>query len=85
MTGGIAHEHLCPIVVIVAGTAGNLEQAVAIVLATVGLIAAIKVGIVLRTHVATASPALVAHTDVLHFPRLFTAVLLTQLAFKHGW
>ena len=43
---------LCPVIVIVAGAAGNLEESVAIILTAIGLIAAIEVGIVLGTHVA---------------------------------
>ena len=76
------HKDFGPVVVIVAGTAGNLKQAVAIILAAIGLITAIEVGIILGAHVAATSPALVTYTDILHLPGLFTTILLAQLGHR---
>ena len=79
---GLLHQHLCPVVVVVAGARGNLVELVAVIVAAVGGVAAIKVRVILGQHVATATPALVAHAEELHFPGLVTAVLAAQLC--HG-
>jgi hypothetical protein len=42
-------------------------------------VVAIEIGVVLRTHVAAASPGLVADGEVLDLPRLVTAVLAPHL------
>ena len=73
------HQHARPVVVVVAGTRSNLIELVAIVVAAVGLVAAIEVGIVLRAHVATATPRLVAHAQIFHLPGLVASVLSAQL------
>ena len=76
------HEDVGPVVVVVAGTAGYLEQAVAVVVAAVGGITAVQVGVIFGTHAAAASPALVAHAEVFHLPGLVASVLATQAG--HG-
>ena len=75
------HEHLCPVPIVVAGAARNLVEPVAVVVAAVGGIASVEVGVILRLHVATASPTLVAHAEELHLPCLFASVLPAQ--FRH--
>ena len=76
------HEDVGPVVVIIAGTAGYLEQTVAVVVAAVGGVAAVEVGVVFGAHAAATSPALVAHAEVFHLPGLVASVLPAQAC--HG-
>ena len=62
------HEHLCPVIVIVAGTAGNLEELVVVIVTAVSGVSAVEVRVVFRAHVSATSPALVAHADVFEVP-----------------
>ena len=78
----ILHQHLRPVVVVVAGTARYLVELVAVVVAAVALVAAEEVAVVLRTHVAAAAPALVAHTQEFHLPGFVAAVLAAQLGHR---
>ena len=76
------HQYFSPVIVVVAGTAGYLEEAIAVVVAAVGGIAAVEVGIIFGTHASTATPAFVSYTEVFHFPGLIATVLAAQAC--HG-
>ena len=76
------HQHFGPVIVVVAGTAGYLEEAIAVIVAAVGGIAAVEVGIIFGTHAPTATPAFVTHTEVFHFPGFVATVLAAQAC--HG-
>ena len=76
------HEHFGPVPVVVAGSTGNLVEVVAVIVAAIHGITAVEVGIVFGTHVATASPAFVTHTEELHLPCLVTAVLPAELGHR---
>ena len=78
----VFHQHFSPVIVIIAGTAGNLEQAVAIVVTAISRITAIQIGIVFRTHATSASPAFISHSEVFYFPRFFTSVFQTQFCHR---
>ena len=77
----LLHCHFRPVVVVVARTRSNLVKTVAIEFTAISAIATIKVGIVFDTHIATATPAFVTNTDILHLPRFFASILLTK--FRH--
>ena len=70
----VLHQHLGPIVVVIRCTAGNLVETVAAEIAEIGGVAAIKVAVVLRSHIATAAPGLVADAEILYAPRFLPAV-----------
>ena len=78
----VFHQHFSPVIVIIAGTAGNLEQTVAIVVTAISRITAIQIGIVFRTHATSASPAFISHSEVFYFPRFFTSVFQTQFCHR---
>ena len=78
----LVHQHLCPVPVVVARTTGNLIQIVAVVVAAVGLITTIEVGVVFGKHASAATPTLVTYTEELHLPCLVATVLTTELC--HG-
>ena len=77
----VLHQHASPIIIIVACSAGYAQEMRAIV-AYVSVVSAEHVAVIFRTHVSSAAPCLVTNAEVLHFPRLFTAVFLAQLG--HG-
>ena len=80
--GGILHHHAGPVVVVVRCTASHLEQAVAAVVAGIKGVALVHVGIIIRRHIATAAPALIAHAQVFHLPGFLAAVFGTQLGHR---
>ena len=75
----VVHQHLCPIIVVVAGSRSNLVEIVAVVVATINAISTVKVAIIFGAHVSATSPTLVANAEVFHFPCPVTTVLPTQL------
>ena len=77
---GLLHQHVGPVVVIVAGARGYLEEPVAVKLAAVGLIAAVCPGIVLGGEMPSA--ALVAYAEILELPGFLAAVLLAFLGHR---
>ena len=74
------HQHARPVVVVVGSTRCNLVELVAVVVAAVGLIAAIEVGVVFRAHVSAAAPRFVSYAEVFHLPCLVASVLAAQLS-----
>ena len=82
LAGELLHQHLGPVVVIVGSAARDLVEAVAAEVAKIGAIAPEKVGIVFRSHVSAAAPGLVAYAEVLHVPRLLTAVRAAQVSHR---
>ena len=52
---------------------------VSVIVTTVGRITAIKVRIILRTHVSATAPAFVSYSEILELPRLLAAVLCAKL------
>ena len=78
----VLHQHLSPIVIIVTGSAGNLEQTIPVVVTAISGIAAIQIGIILRTHAASATPAFISDTKIFHLPRLFAPVFLSQFCHR---
>ena len=71
---GVLHHDLGPVGVPAVGTAGDLVQLVASVLAAEILVPAVHVRVVLRPHDAAAAPAFVADAPVLHAPAVLPAV-----------
>ena len=82
LVADVLHADLGPVVIGVGCAAGDLIEAVAVVVAGVGGIAAEEVGIVLRGHVAAAAPSFVADAEELDFPGLVAAVAAAHLG--HG-
>ena len=80
--GGVLHHGAGPVIVVVGGAAGHLEQAVVAVIAGIQGITLVNVGIILGGHVAAAAPRFIAHAQILYFPGLFPAVLGAELG--HG-
>ena len=78
----LLHEDVSPVVVVCVGAAGYLVEVVSAVVAAVGRIPAVQVGVVFRAHASAAAPAFVAYAEVFQFPGLLPAVALAQL--RHG-
>ncbi len=74
----VLHQRLRPVVVVVAGSAGNLEKAVAVVVAAIGGVTAVEVGVVFGAHASATSPTFVADTDEFDFPCFVASVLPAQ-------
>ena len=64
----LIHEYFGPVVVVVAGSTGNLIELVAVVVAAVGGVASVEVCIIVGTHASAASPAFIAHAEEFHIP-----------------
>ena len=77
-------QHLLrPVVIVRVGAAADfLDGRGLVVMADVGLVPAVEVGVVLRRHVAAAPPVLVAYAEVVHPPGLLPAVPAAKL--RHG-
>ena len=76
------HQCFRPVIIVIAGSAGNLEQLVSVVIAAIGCITAVQIGVIFRTHAAATSPAFVPYSPELHFPCLVSTVLPAQVG--HG-
>ena len=76
------HQHIGPLIVIIGGTAGNLKELCAVVIAAVGLVTAENIRVVLGQHVASATPGLITYTYIFNVPGLLTAVLLAQFGHR---
>ena len=74
----VFHQCFRPVVVVVAGSAGDLEKAVPVVVAAIGGVAAVEVGVIFGAHASATSPAFVADTDEFDFPCLIASVLPAQ-------
>ena len=77
-------QHLvCPVIILCIGTAGDLRDGSRIaVITNVGLISAVQIPVILRSHIASAAPVLVAHTKVVHSPGCFMSVCLSQVCHR---
>ena len=73
------HERLCPVIVVVTGAGCDAEKMVVVLVTAVGVVAAVEVGVVFRSHVATASPALVSHAEIFQVPGLLASILASQV------
>ena len=51
-------------------------------MADIGLVSAVKIGVILRRHVSAAAPVLIAYPKIIHRPGLFMSVGLSQIC--HG-
>ena len=76
------HQHLGPVVIVVAGSGSNLVEFVAIIVAAINRVTAEEVRVVFWAHVATAAPALITHTEVLYLPSLVATVLSAELSHR---
>ena len=74
----ILHKDLCPIVVIICSTAGHLIQYIVTKVAAICLVTSVKMSVIVHYHVSTTAPALVSYSEILHLPRLCTAVLSSE-------
>ncbi len=80
--GGLQHL-VGPVIVIHIGSAGNLKDRIlGVVIAHIGLVSAIQVSIIFRTHVAAAAPVLISYSEIINLPGLLVSVGLAQLC--HG-
>ena len=76
------HQYICPVVVVVARTAGNLIQAVAVIIAAISGITAVQVCVIFRTHTSTASPTFISYTEIFNFPCFVTAVFAAEICHR---
>ncbi len=82
LVADLLHQHLRPIEVVIRSATGDFVEAVAVEITAVGGVAAIEIRIVLGAHRTSATPALVAYTEVLHLPGLLAAVFLALLGHR---
>ncbi len=76
------HQHIGPLIVVVACTGCNLIKMVSTDVAAISLIATIFRGIVFRSEVTSATPAFITYSEIFEFPRLFTTVCLAFLSHR---
>ena len=76
-TGVVLHQHFHPVVIRFGRAAGDAIQFVFAVVAAIGLVTAVFVGVIFRAHVAAAAPVLVANAEVLYAVGFLAAVLPT--------
>ena len=77
-----AHHEVSPIIQVVVRTARYLEELVLTVIAAVGLEPTIQIRIVLCSHIAAATPTLIANAPELDGPRIFPTVLAPQVSHR---
>ena len=76
-------HHIRPFIVIRIGSAADFEYGgILVIAADIGLISAVKVGVIIRGHIAAAAPVFVAHAEIIHLPGLFPAVFTAPV--RHG-
>jgi len=81
---GVLHHRLGPVVVLAVRAAGDFVYPIIlrVVIADIGGIAPVGVGVEFGAHIAAAAPILVANAEVFEPPRLFTAVFAAKLAHR---
>ena len=79
-----AKHHLCPLIIISIRTAADTkDRCIAVICSHICLITAIKISIVSWCHISAASPVFISNTKIVHSPRLFSAIFLSEIC--HRW
>ena len=74
------HDAFRPMIIIHIGTTAHfLNRLFRIIIAYIGLIPAVLIGIILRGHISTAAPVFIAHAEKVHRPWLLVAVSRTLI------
>ena len=81
---GALHNRIGPVVILGIRAAGNFVNAVVlpVILAHIGLIAPVFIGVIGRIHIAAAAPVFVADAEVFHSPRLIPAVFSSEVCHR---
>ena len=73
------HQYISPVIVVIAGSAGNLEEMVAVVVAAIGGVTTVQVCIVFGTHTAATSPTFISYTQIFNLPCFVAPVFAAKV------